>query len=106
MTLPTTPFEATRFIRDDADMAEFLFDAFASGHAPLIASTLGIAAKRHGWTRLAKETGINRQALHAALSGQGNPTLDTLLKVTKALGLTLTPLPAKTAETTAVRSET
>jgi probable addiction module antidote protein len=28
-----------------------------------------------------------RQALHKALSEEGNPTLDTVLKVLKALGL-------------------
>ena len=30
---------------------------------------------------------MNRQALHKALSEDGNPTLETVLKVLKALGL-------------------
>ena len=30
---------------------------------------------------------MNRQALHKALSENGNPTLDTVLRVLKALGL-------------------
>jgi len=37
--------------------------------------------------KLAREAGMNRQALHKALSEDGNPTLETVLKVLKALGL-------------------
>jgi probable addiction module antidote protein len=39
------------------------------------------------FAKLAREAGMNRQALHKALSEGGNPTLDTVLKVLKALGL-------------------
>ncbi len=38
---------------------------------------------------LARDTGLNRGNLYAALSEDGNPTLATLLKVTRALGLRL-----------------
>ncbi|WP_439150777.1 addiction module antidote protein [Sulfitobacter sp.] len=38
-------------------------------------------------TALAQEVGMSRVGLNKALSGQGNPTLATVLKVTKALGL-------------------
>lgn len=36
---------------------------------------------------LAQKVGMSRVELNKALSGQGNPTLATLLKVTKALEL-------------------
>ena len=36
-------------------------------------------------TKLAKATGTNRQALYTALSENGNPALETLLKVLAAL---------------------
>jgi len=38
---------------------------------------------------LARETGISREALYRAFSDKGNPTLDTLMRVMKALGLRL-----------------
>ena len=38
---------------------------------------------------LAGEAGINREALDKAFSGNGNPTLDTLLRVLKAFGIRL-----------------
>ena len=40
-------------------------------------------------TKIAAKTGVNRQALYTALSENGNPTLETLLKVMSALGIRL-----------------
>ena len=39
---------------------------------------------------VARQTGLNRQGLYAALSSEGNPTLGALLKVLAALNLELT----------------
>ena len=47
--------------------------------------------------QLARETGLSREALYRSLSEEGNPTLDTLLKVTRALGLKLTVAPGAAA---------
>jgi probable addiction module antidote protein len=38
-------------------------------------------------TQLSKDTGLGRESLYKALSGDGNPSFDTILKVSKALGL-------------------
>jgi probable addiction module antidote protein len=64
-------------------------DALESGHAPYIAAVLGDVARSEGMTKLAEKTGVNRQALYTALSENGNPTLETLLKVMSALGIRL-----------------
>jgi probable addiction module antidote protein len=40
-------------------------------------------------TKLAKDTGLGRESLYKALSGEGNPSFGTILKVIKALGLKL-----------------
>jgi len=39
--------------------------------------------------RLSKETGLAREALYRALSADGNPSLTTVTKVLKALGVKL-----------------
>ena len=39
-------------------------------------------------TQLARDTGISRDGLTTALSSEGNPSFATILKVTRALGLT------------------
>ena len=56
-----------------------------------IAVALGNVARARGMVQLAKETGLTREGLYKALSADGNPSLGTVLKVLKALGLKLTP---------------
>ena len=41
-------------------------------------------------SELAREVGMSRDGLYKALSGQGNPTWSTVLKVSAALGLRIT----------------
>jgi probable addiction module antidote protein len=48
--------------------------------APMMSSRL---------SALARDTDISREALYKAFSDNGNPTLDTLLRVMKALGVRL-----------------
>ena len=64
-------------------------DALESGHPSYIASVLGTIARSEGMSKIAEKTGVNRQALYTALSENGNPTLETLLKVMGALGIKL-----------------
>jgi probable addiction module antidote protein len=40
-------------------------------------------------TQLAKDTGLGRESLYKALSGEGNPSFATILKVMSALGIKL-----------------
>jgi probable addiction module antidote protein len=58
--------------------------------AAYIAAALGDVARAQGMTRLAKRTGLTRTGLYKALSKEGNPSLDTVLKVLHVLGLRLT----------------
>jgi probable addiction module antidote protein len=85
----TTPFDAAKYIVEPGHAAALLNDAFESGDAGYIARALGTIARSEGMTKLARVSGVNRQALYAALGEGGNPTLETLLKVTSALGMRL-----------------
>jgi probable addiction module antidote protein len=87
--LVTTPFDAAKYVTEPEDVIDFLNDAFESGHLPYIANVLGVVARSKGMTKLAEKTGVNRQALYTALSENGNPTLETLLKVMSALSIRL-----------------
>lgn len=90
MSLKTRPFDAANYLEDAADQADILSDAVESGDPRYIAYALGAVARaRGGIAKLAREAGMNRQALHKALSEDGNPTLETVLKVLKALGMHL-----------------
>jgi probable addiction module antidote protein len=48
-----------------------------------------VAEAHGGLSRLAKETSLSRQSLHKALSGKGNPRLDTLGAILHGLGFRL-----------------
>jgi probable addiction module antidote protein len=42
-------------------------------------------------SQLARDTGLGRESLYKALSGDGNPSFGTILKVIHALGIKLRP---------------
>jgi probable addiction module antidote protein len=50
---------------------------------------LGAIAKARGMAQIAKDTGLRRESLYKALSPEGNPEFNTVLKVVKALGIRL-----------------
>lgn len=50
-------------------------------------------AQAQGLTQVAKAAGIHRESLSRALSSRGNPRVDTLMTITRAMGLQLTVRP-------------
>jgi probable addiction module antidote protein len=44
-------------------------------------------------SKVARQAGVERESLHRALSGRGNPRFSTLSAVAKAVGLRLTAEP-------------
>lgn len=97
MAIKTRPYDGSEFFEDAEGQAELLSDALQSGHPGYIANALGTIARARGMSDLARITGIRRQSLYAALAEQGNPTLDTLMKVLDALNLELSATPKREA---------
>lgn len=89
-------FDPAEYLTDPEVQEELLAEAFATGHPGFIANVLGTVARARGMTATAKKAGVTREALHKALSPNGNPTLTTLLGVTKALGFQLKLVPLAT----------
>ncbi len=61
----------------------------AGGDAAFIARALGNITRAKGMSQVARDTGLSRESLYKALSGERNPSFDTILKVTNALGIKL-----------------
>jgi len=59
----------------------------SNGDASFIAKALGDIARAKGMTQVARDTGLSRESLYKALSGERSPGFDTILKVMGALGL-------------------
>jgi probable addiction module antidote protein len=89
-------YDPADYLKGKADVAAYLEACMeeAGDDARCIAVALGDVARARGMAQLSKETGISREGLYKALSPHGNPSLATVLKVLKALGLKLTAKPA------------
>ncbi|QEL21327.1 putative addiction module antidote protein [Bosea sp. F3-2] len=90
MPLETIPFDAAEYLTSEEAQIELLKDAIEEGDPTYIAHALGVVARARGVSEFARETGLSREAIYKAFRPGGNPTLDTLTKATKALGLKLT----------------
>lgn len=91
MALETTRFDPAAVLSGAEHVEEFLRSAFEDGSPEEIAHSLGIVARAHGMSELARDTGLSRQALYQALSEKGNPGFGTIVKVAQALGFRLVP---------------
>jgi len=89
MPTKTIPFDAARYLTSPEAQAELLTDALQTGDAGYIAHALGVIARAHGMTEVARGAGVTREALYKSLSEDGDPRLTTLLGVLRALGLRL-----------------
>ena len=91
MVVKTSPFDAAEHLDSPQAIAEFLADAFESGHAGVISGALGAVARAKGMTELAKEAGVSRQSLYESLAEDGRPEFSTVMRVLAAVGVTLKP---------------
>lgn len=86
----TRPFDVQNYLRTVEDRVAYLEAILDDGDPSLIAAGLGDIAKAMGVTEFSRRTGLSRETIYKGLTADGNPTLDTIAKATKALGLRLT----------------
>lgn len=85
----TRPWDAAEYLDSEDAIAAYFSAALLDGDPSLISAALGDIARARGMAQIARDTGLSRESLYRALSPGGNPTLDTVVRVSKALGLTL-----------------
>ena len=92
-TIKLRKWDTVEHLKTGEDMVMYLQACMdeAGDDAAFIAAALGDIARAKGMTQLAKETGLGRESLYKALSGEGNPSFGTILKVMRALGIKLHP---------------
>ncbi len=79
--IKTPPYDVAEHLRTAEEMALYL-DAS-------IEESDGDIARAQGMSRVARDTGLSRESLYKALSGERSPDFATVLKVARALGLRL-----------------
>jgi probable addiction module antidote protein len=92
----TTPYDVADHLHTPQQIAEYLDACFeeADCDAAFIAKAIGDVARAKGIAHIAKESGLSRESLYKALSGDRNPNLDTVLKVLSTMDLRLRAVPA------------
>lgn len=88
------PFDAARYLTDDAAIAEYITAVLETEDPDLLLLALGDVARARGMAQVAKDAGLGRESLYKALAHGAKPRFDTVLKVAKALGVKLIALPA------------
>ncbi len=92
----TTSYDVAEHLRTPEEMAAYLEACMeeAQGDTAFIARALGNITRAKGMSQVARDAGLSRESLYKALSGERNPSFDTILKVTSALGIRLHAEPA------------
>lgn len=94
--LKTTRFDPADYLDSAEAQAEYMTAALETGDAEFIRDAVGVVARARGMTKIAKETGLSRESLYKALGETGNPEFATVMRIVRALGLTLSARPAMT----------
>jgi probable addiction module antidote protein len=77
------------------EVDDFINEIFASyaedGDTAALLSSLRVIARVRGLSSIAAEVGMTRQGLQKALSDKGNPRLDNINAIMRAMGYQLVP---------------
>jgi len=101
--LRATPFDVADYLGTWQAQAEYITAAYETGDPDFIRDAYNIIARARGMARIADETGLSRESLYKALGEKGNPEFGTVMKINRALGITLTAHAVKPARVAATR---
>ena len=97
MALATTRWDSAERLKTEEDIRLYLEACLeeAGDDPAFIVHALGVVARARNMSQLARDTGLTREGLYKAMSGDGNPTFATVVKVANALGFKLTLQPVR-----------
>jgi probable addiction module antidote protein len=93
----TTRFDAADYLNTEERQVAYIAAALETGDADFVRDALGLVARARGMGEIAKNAGLNRESLYKALGESGNPEFATVMRIVRALGLTLSARPATRA---------
>lgn len=94
MAIETLPYDTAEFLKSEEDIAAYIEAVMEDGDPALIRNAIGVVARARGMTQVARDAGLSRESLYKALSANGNPSFETVVRVLKALGVRLSTVPA------------
>ena len=99
----TTRFDVAEYLDSPQRQAEYISAALETGDAAFVRDAVGIVARARGMGEIARNAGLNRESLYKALGETGNPEFSTVMRIVRAMGLTLSARSAETTRTTKKR---
>jgi probable addiction module antidote protein len=96
----TTRFDAADYLDSEERQVAYITAALETGDADFVRDALGVVAKARGMGAIAKNAGLNRESLYKALGETGNPEFATVMRIVRAMGLTLSARRAEPARAT------
>src|SRR4051795_11301445 len=87
-------FDVSDYLTDEASIAEYLAATLEEESSGAFLKALGHGAKACGMAQISTATGLGRESLYKALTGDAQPRYDTIRRVVEALGLRITITPA------------
>jgi probable addiction module antidote protein len=89
MKVKLKEYDIAEHLNSEEEMQMYLNEILETDDPALLLAALGDIARAKNMSQLSREVGMSRGGLYQTLSGNGNPTFSTMLKITKALGLKL-----------------
>lgn len=80
-------YDTADYLKTEEDIAAYLEAVAEEGDTALIAAALGDVVRARNISKLSRDTGLSREGIYKALSGEGNPSFATIGKIAGALGL-------------------
>lgn len=99
MDVTFSRYDPADFLKSEADIAAYLDAAAEDGDTAVIAAALGDVVRARNISKLSRDTGLSREGIYKALSGEGNPSFATIGKIADALGLRISFQPNQQAIT-------
>jgi len=95
MAVSVSVWDASEYLETEEDIAAYLNAVIDEGDPTLLQAALGDVAKARGMSSIARDAGVSRESLYKSLSAKGNPSFQTIAKVSSALGLKLSFKPTR-----------
>lgn len=96
--MKSAEFKTSDYLKTKKDVVAYLNAALEDGEpAVLLEALRNVAQTRGGMGALAKAAGVSRESLYRTLSRRGNPKIETVMELIRALGLKFTVEPRKAA---------
>lgn len=88
--IKTTRYDTAEFLDSEEMIAAYITEILSDSSAREIALSIETIARARGMTQIAKDVGISREKLYAAVLEEDEPSLDDLTRIIKKIVATKT----------------